>query len=103
MRIQQVIDNRRKVAPNKLMFKKKDKIDGSLRLKVRNVTLGFMMVPGVDFTERFSPVAAEASFKTQLLINIKKYKHCYRTHSCCVEVSFLDPTMDNVTFVELHP
>ena len=49
----------RKLVPTKLVFKKKDEIDGSIRYKTRNVTLGFMMVPGVDFTERFSPVATD--------------------------------------------
>ena len=35
----------------KLVFKKKDETDKSLRLfKTRCVTMEFMMVPGVDFT-----------------------------------------------------
>ena len=58
----------RKVIPTKLVFKLKDETDGSIRFKTRNVTLGYMMVPGVDFTERFSPVATDESLKLQIAV-----------------------------------
>ena len=89
--------------PTKVVFKKKDEIDGSLRFKTRNVTLGFMMVPGVDFTERFSPVATDASLKTQVAINLKKYRDGWRTESCDVEAAFLEPSMDSPMYIEPHP
>ena len=43
-----------RLIPTELVFKKKDKIDSLNYFKARDLTLGFMMVPGVDFTERFS-------------------------------------------------
>jgi len=49
--LQKVIDKGRKAIPTKLVFKLKDEIDGSIRVKSCCVTLGYMMVPGVDFTE----------------------------------------------------
>ena len=50
-----VFDQNRKLIPTKLVFKKMDEIDGSIHFKTRDVMLGFMMIPGIDFTERFSP------------------------------------------------
>ena len=43
----------RKLVPTNLVFKKKDEIDDSVQ--------EFMMVPGVDFTKRFIPVATDES------------------------------------------
>ena len=87
----------------KLVFKKKDEIYGSVRFKSLNVTLGFMMVPGADFTERFSPAATDEALKTQLEINLKKCAQGWRTHSCDIEADFLEGTMDNEIFIEPHP
>ena len=89
--------------PAKLVLKKKDEIDGSVRFKARNVTLGFMIVPGVDFTESFSLVATDEAFETQLEIYQKKCVQGWRTHSCNVEVSFLEPTVCNEILIESHP
>ena len=101
--LSQAIDSGRKPVPTKLVFKKKDEIDGSTRFKSRNVTLGFMMVPGVDFTERFSPVATDAALKTQVTLNLKKYKKGWRTQNCDIEAAFLEPSMDNPMYIEPHP
>ena len=65
----------RNLLPTKLVFKKKDEIDNSIRFKTRCVTLGFMMVPGVDFTESFSPVATDESLKVQVTVNLKCYHY----------------------------
>ena len=101
--LQEAIDSGRKPVPTKLVFKKKDEIDGSTRFKSRNVTLGFMMVPGVDFTERFSPVATDAALKTQVALNLKQYKKGWRTQNCDIEAAFLEPSMDNPMYIEPHP
>ena len=47
----EVLESGQNLVPTKLVFKKKDEIDESVRFKARCVTMGFMMVPGVDFTE----------------------------------------------------
>ena len=57
-----------------------------------------MMVPRVEFTEHFSPVASDASLKTQAVINLKTNKDGWRTHSCDIEENFLDETL-----IEPHP
>ena len=99
----EVLDSGRKLVPTKLVFKKKDEIDDSVRFKARCVTMGFMMVPGVDFTERFSPVATDESLKMQIGINLFNYQNGWETHSCDIEAAFLEPTMDNVMYIEPHP
>ena len=62
-----------------------------------------MMVPGVDFTERFSPVATDESLKVQIGTNLYHYHDGWETHSCYVEAAFLEPSMDNVMYIEPHP
>ena len=93
----------RKIVPTKLVFKKKDEIDGSIRFKTRDVTLGFMMIPGVDYTERFSPVATDAALRVQIAINLKNYHIGWRTRSCDIEAAFLESDMDVEMFIEPHP
>ena len=89
----------RRLIPTKLVFKKKDEIDGAIRYKVRDVTLGFMMIPGVDFTERFSPVSTDEALRIQIGINLKKYILGWRTYTCDIEAAFLEPTMDNEMYI----
>ena len=93
----------RKLIPTKLVFKKKDEIDGSIRFKTRDVTLGYMMVPGVDFTERFSPVATDQSLRIQIAINLKYRNDGWITLSCDVEAAFLESDMETEMFIEPHP
>ena len=89
--------------PTKLVFKKKDEIDGSIRFKTRDVTMGYMMIPGVDFTERFSPVATDESLRLQIAITLKYYHKGWRTKSCDIEAAFLEAGMDVEMFIEPHP
>ena len=103
MPLKYVREKGRKVIPTKLVFKKKDEIDGSIRFKTRDVTLGYMMVPGVDFTERFSPVATSTSLRIQIYINLKYYDKGWRTKSCDIEAAFLEAGMDIEMFIEPHP
>ena len=53
----------RKLIGTKTVFKKKDEVDNTKRFKTRIVTLGYMQIPGVDFTEKFSPVANDSSIR----------------------------------------
>ena len=92
----------RKLVPTKLVFKKKYEIDESIRFKTRCVTLRFMMVTGVDFTERFSSVATDESLKVQVGVNLKNYHIGWETHSGDIEAAFLAPTMDKVIYIYNH-
>jgi hypothetical protein len=53
----------RKTVPVKWIFKIKEEHHGGLRYKSRIVVKGYMQIPGVDFTESFSPVATDATIR----------------------------------------
>jgi len=57
--LSQVIAEGRRPVPTKTVFKIKHEHDGTQRYKARIVTKGFLMIPGVDYTESFSPVMTE--------------------------------------------
>jgi hypothetical protein len=46
-----------------------------MRRKTRIVTKGFMQIPGVDYTESFSPVATDASARTVIGISLYYIGH----------------------------
>ena len=98
-----VFDQNRKLIPTKLGFKKKDEIDGSIHFKTRDVTLGFMMISGVDFTEIFSPVATDKVLHLQIAINLKFHNKGWITRSCDVEAAFLELDMDTDMYIGPHP
>jgi len=55
---------------SKPVFKIKDEQDGSKRYKTRIVTRGFLMIPGVDYTESFSPVTTETGVRTVIGVSL---------------------------------
>jgi len=62
-----------------------------------------MMVPGVDFTERFSPVAIDEALKLQIAITLFNKKKAWTMENCDIEAAFLESDMDNKLFIEPHP
>ena len=67
-----VVDTlKRKPVKTTTVFKKKTKQDGSIQFKVRICSKGFMMIPGVDFDESFSPVGTDSG--TRIVICITLY------------------------------
>ena len=90
----------RKPIPVKWVFKTKLEPDGCERLKSRIVSKSFMQVPGVDFTEKFSPVATDTS--TRIIIGLVLY-YFYLEWVCeafDVEAAFLEPYMDIEMYVQ---
>jgi len=67
----QVLSEGWKAIPMKPMFKIKDEQDGSEQYKARITTKSFLMIPGVDYTESFSPVTMEVG--VQCIIGISLY------------------------------
>ena len=61
----------RKPISVKWVFKTKLEPDGSERLVSRIVTKGYLQVPSVDITEKFSPVATDTS--TRIIIRMTLY------------------------------
>ena len=62
-----------------------------------------MMIPGVDYTERFSPVATDASLRIQICLTLAYYKQGWRTMSCDIEAAFLEAGMNIEMYIEPHP
>lgn len=56
----------------KWVLRKKAESDGSLRLKIHIVILGYMHIPGVDYTESFSPVANDVTIRIAMAITLSK-------------------------------
>ena len=91
----------RKRVPVKWVFKTKLEADGSERLKSRIVTKGYLQVPGVDFTEKFSPVANDTS--TRILIGMTLYfsdKFSWVCETFDVEAAFVEPYLDIEMYID---
>jgi len=54
----------------KWVFKKKNEQDNSIRYKSRLVIKGFTQIPGVDFTQSFSPVATETTVRVTIAVQL---------------------------------
>ena len=85
----------RKLIGTKLVFKKKDKVDGTTRFKTRVVTKGYMQIPGVDFTEKFSPVATNAAILLVVALILFFWdSHGWRAMGFDVEAAFLEGKLE---------
>ena len=84
----------RKPIPTKWVFKTKLEANGTERLKSRIVTKGYLQVPVVDFTEKFSPVATDTS--TRIIIGLTLYYTAdgWICEAFDVEAAFLEPYLD---------
>jgi len=90
----------RKLVGTKVVFKKKDEIDGIVRFKTRIVTLEYMQIPGVDYTEKFSPVACDTSIRIVLALVLYYYdSHGWRAQSMDVEAAFLEGELDRCILI----
>ena len=61
----------RNTVPVKCVFNSEEETDGLIRPKSRNLVKGYMQVPGVEYTESFSPFATNIS--TRILIGLTLY------------------------------
>ena len=95
-------DAGRKLIGTKLVFKKKDEADGTTRFKTRCVSKGFMQIPGVDYTERFSPVATDEAL-LMLIAMILFYWDSkeWRAMGLDVEAAFLEGSLDNPMYLQI--
>ena len=89
----------RKIIGVKWVFKIKSEWTGDFRLKSRIVTLGYMQVPGVDFTEKFSPVANDTSTRIIILLTLYFTPQGWVCEVFDVEAAFLEPYLDNVMYI----
>ena len=68
-----VTESNRKSISAKQALKNEDEIDGSMRLKCSNATLGLMMVLDAGFSERLSPASTGEVLKSQIAINLENH------------------------------
>ena len=61
------------------------------------------MIPGVNYTEHFSPVATDASLRIQICLTLAYYDEGWRTMSCDIEAAFLEAGMNTEMYIESHP
>jgi len=100
----------RRVIPCKEVFKRKEEIDGSQRLKTRIVTMGFMQIPGVDFTEKFAPTVTDEGqrcvFTTALYFKNEDEDEDPDTEdpwdiqTCDIEAAFLEPRLEKPMYLK---
>ena len=99
--LKKVCEKGRKPVGVKWVFKTKLEANGEERLKSKIVTKGYLQIPGVDFTEKFSPVATDMS--TRIIIGITLYYASDYEWVCetfDVEAAFLEPYLDIEMYIE---
>jgi len=60
--------------------------------------MGYTQVPGIDFTETFSPVANDTSIRVALSYAL--YKANWTPHVIDIEAAFLEADLDEVIVAE---
>ena len=91
---------KRKMIPCKWVFKIKNEQDGSKRYKTRLCVKGFHQIPGVDYTESFSPVATDATIQILLIYTLWKYHEGWRCEMFDVEAAFLNAELENAMYLK---
>ena len=90
----------RKLIGVKWVFKIKQEPDYSLRYKSRIVSKGYMQVQGIDYEEKFSPVAQPSSVRFVIAMVLYYFWDCELVDT---EAAFLEGRLRTATFLELPP
>ena len=94
----------RKPIGTKWVYKVKNLHDGTTKRKARCVVQGFRQIPGVDFTESFSPVATDTAIRLLIVIFLHMKKFAKKTKWVLemfdVEAAFLNAEIDQRMFIE---
>ena len=90
----------RKAIGVKHVFKIKNEHDGSIRYKDRIVMKGYMAIPGVDYTESFSPVVTDATTRLMITIYLYKSDGTWSIEMIDFEAAFLNSNIDKDIYVE---
>ena len=90
----------RKLIGVKWVFKIKHEPDYSLRYKSRVVSKGYMQIPGVDYNEKFSPVAQPSSVKVVLALVLFLFWECELVD---IEAAFLEGRLKTKTYLQMPP
>ena len=100
---QDAYDMGKNIIECKWVFKKKIEPDGSIRYKSRVVSKGYMQIPGIDYTERFSPVASDTATRMMIMFTLWKQNEEWTCESIDIEAAFLEGGIEEPTFMEWPP
>jgi len=96
-----VAEQGRKLIGTEMVYKKKDEPDGIIRYKARCVSKGFMQIPGVDFTEKFSPVATYTSIRIVIALILYFWdSHGWRAKGIDIEAAFLEGDLNKKYYLD---
>jgi hypothetical protein len=90
--------NGRKPLKSRWVFKKKIEPDNTIRYKARVVVKGYNQIPGVDFTESFSPVATDTT--TRMIFAFVLYYEKWICEIVDVEAAFLNADLEEDLFID---
>ena len=91
-----VLKQGRKPIATKWVFKIKNEPDYSLRYKTRVVSKGFMQIPGVDYSEKFSPVAQASLVRIVLAMALYYFWNCELVD---IEAAFLEGRLKTKAYI----
>jgi hypothetical protein len=94
----------KKILGTKNVYKlKRDPVTEELKFKVRNVVKGYLLEQGIDYTEAFAGVAANASIRGILAMSLyeDKRNNDWSVEAIDVEAAFLEGEMDHELYIEL--
>ena len=89
----------RKLIGVKWVFKVKNEADYALRYKSRVVSSGYMQIPGIDYNEKFSPVAQASSVRVVLAMVLYFYWECELVD---IEAAFLEGRLKQKHTLNFH-
>src|SRR5688572_26083261 len=91
------------IISSKWVFKKKIETDGTTSHKSRVVSKGYMQIPGVDYTEWYSPVASDTTTRMMIMFALQKHKKDWICETIDIEAAFLEGDIEESTFMKWPP
>ena len=73
----------------------KEEQDGSTRYKSRIVLKGYVMIPGVDYTESFSPVATDTTIRVGIGVALYRQGEGWTIELIDIEAAFLNAEFES--------
>jgi hypothetical protein len=101
------VPNGRRLLRSRWIFKMKpDPVDTQRSIdKGRLVILGYEMIPGVDFTESFAPLATDTTIRTTLAVSLWRYEQEaegeWVTEVVDATAAFLNAKLDDLVYIEI--
>lgn len=82
------------------MFKKKQEPDGSVQFKLQIVSKGFMQIQGINYMEKFAPIAHDPTKRTIIALTLENKHLGWKCETVNIEAAFLERPINVPTFME---